>query len=109
MRCHALRSPRLRGTCAAWNRAVRRVAVTWGDMNFQKRSNSVFATTIAVVLAALAVRQLGPWAARAAADDTETIIVVDHAPGQAARDRDRALGDAPFVTVLHPDEHPAAA
>ncbi len=35
----------------------------------------------------------------------ETIIVVDH--GEGARDRDRALGDAPFVTVIHPDEHPA--
>lgn len=46
---------------------------------------------------------------RAAADDTETIVIVDHAPGEAARDRDRALGDAPFVTVLHPDDHPAAA
>lgn len=52
--------------------------------------------------------QLGP-SARAVADDSETIIVVDHAPGEAARDRDRALGDAPFVTVLHPDDHPAAA
>ena len=53
--------------------------------------------------------QLGPMQSRAAADDTETIIIVDHAPGEAARDRDRALGDAPFVTVLHPDDHPAAA
>ena len=33
----------------------------------------------------------------------ETIVVVDH----AARDRERALDDAPFVTVIHPDEHPA--
>lgn len=52
---------------------------------------------------------LGLLRSRAAADDTETIIIVDHAPGEAARDRDRALGDAPFVTVLHPDDHPAAA
>jgi TonB-dependent receptor-like protein len=53
---------------------------------------------------------LGPLQLRAAADDTEeTIIIVDHAPPEAARDRDRALGDAPFVTVLHPDDHPAAA
>jgi iron complex outermembrane receptor protein len=51
----------------------------------------------------------GPLASRAAADDTETIVIIDHAPGEAARDRDRALGDAPFVTVLHPDDHPAAA
>ena len=27
----------------------------------------------------------------------------------AARDRDRALGDAPFVTIVHPDDHPATA
>jgi iron complex outermembrane receptor protein len=51
----------------------------------------------------------GPLQSRAAADDTETIVIVDHAPGEAARDRDRALGDAPFVTVLHPDDRPAAA
>jgi iron complex outermembrane receptor protein len=58
---------------------------------------------------------LSPLHARADRDldpdeqDGETIVVVDHAPGEAARDRDRALGEAPFVTVLHPDEHPAAA
>ena len=43
----------------------------------------------------------------------ETIIVIDKAPdpdaAPAARDRDRALGDAPFVTVVHPDEHPETA
>ncbi|MBA3539626.1 MAG: TonB-dependent receptor plug domain-containing protein, partial [Deltaproteobacteria bacterium] len=38
----------------------------------------------------------------------ETIIVVDEAPA-GNRDRARALGDAPFVTVLHPDDHPATA
>src|SRR5262245_17806511 len=58
------------------------------------------------LLALLAL--LGPWR-RAAADDTETIIIIDRAPGEAVRDRDRALGDAPFVTVLHPDDHPGAA
>ncbi len=30
------------------------------------------------------------------------------APG-SARDRDRALGETPFVSVLHPDDHPATA
>lgn len=39
----------------------------------------------------------------------ETIVVVGSPPAQAARDRDRALGEAPFVTVIHPDEHPATA
>jgi vitamin B12 transporter len=44
---------------------------------------------------------------RAHAD--ETIVVIDRAPADspAARDRARALGDAPFVTIVHPDEHPA--
>jgi outer membrane cobalamin receptor len=41
---------------------------------------------------------------------TETILVIDHAPDpEHARDRERALGDAPFVTVIHPDDHPATA
>lgn len=43
----------------------------------------------------------------------ETIIVIDRAPERdadpAARDRDRALGDAPFVTIVHADDHPATA
>jgi len=46
-------------------------------------------------------------AAPAAAD--EAIVIVDDRPADPARDRDRALGDAPFVTVVHPDDHPAAA
>ncbi|MFT3694799.1 MAG: TonB-dependent receptor plug domain-containing protein [Kofleriaceae bacterium] len=41
------------------------------------------------------------------ADDGETIIVIGKVPDQAAADRDRALGDAPFVTVIHPDDHAA--
>jgi iron complex outermembrane receptor protein len=43
----------------------------------------------------------------------ETIIVIDRAPERdadpKARDRDRALGDAPFVTIIHADDHPATA
>ena len=38
----------------------------------------------------------------------ETIIIVGRAPGDPAADRDRALDDAPFVTIVHPDDHPAA-
>ncbi|HWO21421.1 MAG TPA: TonB-dependent receptor [Kofleriaceae bacterium] len=38
----------------------------------------------------------------------EIIVIEGRAPG-AARDRERALGEAPFLTVLHPDEHPATA
>lgn len=38
----------------------------------------------------------------------ETIIINDRKPdSEAARDRDRALGDAPFVTIVHADDHPA--
>lgn len=43
----------------------------------------------------------------------ETIIVIDRVPDRdhdpKARDRDRALGDAPFVTIVHADDHPATA
>src|SRR5215213_1352208 len=43
----------------------------------------------------------------------ETIIVIDRAPDRdadpKARDRDRALGDAPFVTIIHSADHPATA
>lgn len=46
----------------------------------------------------------------AATSGSETIIIIDSAPdADQARDRARALGDAPFVTVIHPDEHPATA
>jgi iron complex outermembrane receptor protein len=41
----------------------------------------------------------------------ETIVIVDRTPdpdaAPAARDRDRALGDAPFVTIVHADDHGA--
>lgn len=68
-------------------------------------------SSIASVCAALAAtRALAEPAPPAPADAApETIIIIDQAPDTAARDRDRALGDAPFVTVLHPDEHPATA
>src|SRR3954462_1819544 len=39
----------------------------------------------------------------------EVIVIHDRAPGAAAPDRERALGAAPFVTVIHPDAPPAAA
>src|SRR5262245_65589352 len=51
--------------------------------------------------------------ARGAADTVgeETIIVIDRAPDREAdpkaRDRDRLLGDAPFVTIIHAEDHPA--
>src|SRR3970040_1234932 len=49
-------------------------------------------------------------AASRADEPGETIVIEGRAPDAAAvRDRDRVLGDAPFVTVLHPDEHPATA
>jgi outer membrane receptor protein involved in Fe transport len=48
---------------------------------------------------------------RALADpDPETIVIIDREIDRpTARDRDRALGDAPFVTIIHPDDHPATA
>jgi iron complex outermembrane receptor protein len=47
---------------------------------------------------------------RRARSDDETIIIVDRPDDRAsARDRERALGDAPFVTVIHPDDHTATA
>ncbi|MDQ3368880.1 MAG: TonB-dependent receptor [Myxococcota bacterium] len=43
-------------------------------------------------------------------DATPEIIVIEgRAPDEGDRDRDRALGDAPFVTILHPDEHAITA
>ena len=39
----------------------------------------------------------------------ETIEIEGRAPDQLARDRSRALEDAPFVSVLHADEHAATA
>jgi iron complex outermembrane receptor protein len=65
----------------------------------------------------LSVSALALVASPAAADpaiaEPETIIVLDRAPdpdaAPAARDRDRALGDAPFITIIHPDDHPATA
>ncbi|HEY4055473.1 MAG TPA: TonB-dependent receptor [Kofleriaceae bacterium] len=49
-------------------------------------------------------------AAAGSARADETIYVIDDAPAdKQARDRDRTLGDAPFVTVLHADEHAPTA
>lgn len=39
----------------------------------------------------------------------ETIFVIDAPPDRGHTDRERALGEAPFVTVLHPAEHPATS
>ncbi len=46
--------------------------------------------------------------ARAETPD-ETIVIEGRVPEHAARDRARALDDAPFVSVLHADEHAATA
>src|SRR5688572_72813 len=43
----------------------------------------------------------------------ETIVIIDRAKpvigdaAPAARDRERALGDAPFLTIIRADDHPA--
>ena len=47
--------------------------------------------------------------ARSARAD-ETIVIVDRPEDRpATRDRERALAEPPFVTIVHPDEHPATA
>ena len=62
---------------------------------------------------ALAVA-LGPrlaWAQAVPERDAggETIVIVGAGSEAAARDRGRALGETPFVTILHPDEHAETA
>jgi iron complex outermembrane receptor protein len=61
-------------------------------------------------------RVVDPAATKAAAPlhvPDETIIVIDRAPDRdadpQARDRERALGDAPFVTIIHTEDHPATS
>lgn len=39
----------------------------------------------------------------------ETIYIIAPPVDEAAKDRDKALGEAPFVTVLHPGDHAATA
>ncbi|MCX5742594.1 MAG: TonB-dependent receptor plug domain-containing protein, partial [Proteobacteria bacterium] len=46
---------------------------------------------------------------RVAAMAAEAIVIIDDRPSEVARDRDRALADTPFVSILHPDDHPAAS
>jgi iron complex outermembrane receptor protein len=76
-------------------RAAVVIPVTWGDMN----------RIVLVSVLASSASYADP-----ATSGGETIIVIDKAPDPAAvPDRDRALGDAPFVTVIHPDDHPATA
>jgi len=58
----------------------------------------------------LLVVALSQSAAADPAPADETIVIIDRAPDpEAAHDRDRALGDAPFVTVIHPEDHAATA
>lgn len=65
------------------------------------------AEALCVVCALVTTGRGGAWAEPGGG---ETIIIEGRAPdGAAARDRERALGDAPFVTILHPDDHPATA
>ncbi|HEY5949362.1 MAG TPA: TonB-dependent receptor plug domain-containing protein, partial [Kofleriaceae bacterium] len=67
--------------------------------------------SLALTSAAFADDQVSDDAGTTVGD--ETIIVIDRAPDRdadpKARDRERALGDAPFVTIIHPEDHPATA
>ena len=62
-----------------------------------------------VVLAGASAVARGDDEAPVVTTGEETIFVISPAPDHAARDRDRALGEAPFVTVLHPRDHAATA
>ena len=68
-------------------------------------------TRIAFIVAlAPAIAAADPTGDVPASGAGETIVIEGHAPDRAtARDRERALDEAPFVTVVHPDEHPATA
>ncbi|MGE0547692.1 MAG: TonB-dependent receptor plug domain-containing protein [Kofleriaceae bacterium] len=82
-------------------------------------SRSISGIAAAAMIAATAIADADPPvdpsavqpapAAPAPKLDGETIVILDRAPDHAAPDRQRALGDAPFVTVVRPDDHPATA
>jgi iron complex outermembrane receptor protein len=59
-------------------------------------------------LASAATARAGDAAGSDAAGSAETIVVLGRVPAEAATDRDRALDDAPFVTIVHPDDYPPA-
>ena len=59
-------------------------------------------------LASAATARAGDATGSDAAGSGETIVVIGRAPNEAATDRDRALDDAPFVTIVHPDDYPPA-
>ncbi len=61
--------------------------------------------TLTVLAVAGAVAHADPDPVRTV--EPETIFVIDRGADEGATDRERALGDAPFVTVLHPADHPA--
>lgn len=85
--------------------------VTWGDMNRTAAHRITSATCALAIAGAAAARADAPVpavAAPAPAAPGEVILLEGTAPA-AARDRDRALGEAPFLTLLHPDEHAATA
>lgn len=64
------------------------------------------ALALALVLGPLSAARTRAWADDGPTGE-ETIIIIDAAPDHGARDRARVLGDAPFVTILHADDHPA--
>jgi len=66
-------------------------------------SESSYACLVLAVAGANASADPGPTV------EAETIVIIDRAPDEGARDRARALGEAPFVTIVHPDDHPATA
>ncbi|HUS29705.1 MAG TPA: TonB-dependent receptor [Kofleriaceae bacterium] len=72
--------------------------------------NKTGSTLLLLALCARASAQDAPTGSAAQEVDPETIVIIDRAPdpdaAPGARDRDRMLGDAPFVTIVHADDHP---
>jgi vitamin B12 transporter len=82
--------------------------VTWGDMN---RIAFVLIFSSSAYADEPGMPRRGSAAeGQRGVDADETIVVTGKVPDrEATRDRDRALGEAPFVTVIHPDDQPATA
>lgn len=70
-------------------------------------------TCLLVAYCATAAADDAAPASTATVGEEETIVIIDRAPDPdarpTARDRERALGDAPFVTIIHAEDHPATA
>jgi outer membrane cobalamin receptor len=71
--------------------------------------NRCFSLYIRVLVTTLVVGGIARADEKPVEDTTpgETIYIIDDRPDDATRDRSRLLGDAPFLTIIHADEHGA--